>query len=237
MKKLYLFLFFICAGPTYAGVNTVSSPSITRGELTAEVGFGWENDDVSADFYEHRLEIGYAPVGYLKLEVEGTAQRVGADELDYTSTTLKGTLMLLEQGELSPVAAALRVEYKHAHAGGGADAIDPRILLQRKEGRAALVLNLGISKSVGDNSTSGVSGDLRASARYQLADRVRGAIEYLGDTGTLHNMRGFAAQDHRLGPVAKIDLTEHAALEIGYLAGISADAPNHSVKMNMGFAF
>jgi len=237
MKKLYLCLFLVISAPAVAGVNTISSPSVTKGERTAEVGFGWENDAVGADFYEHRLEVGYAPTDFLKLEVEGTAQRTVGDKLDYASTTLKGTLMLLEQNEQSPVAAALRLKYKRAHTAGGADAIDPRILLQRKEGKAALVLNVGVSKEVGNNSTSGVSGDLRASARYQLTDRVRGSIDYLGDTGTLRNMQSFGAQDHRLGPVAKVDVTERVALEIGYLAGISADAPDHSIKMNLGFAF
>lgn len=227
-------LAVLFAVPAQAGVLDVSSPSVKEGVIGLEAWTAWER---IPDAFEHVAEASYGVTSFWKSAIELTAERAGGAEAEYAATAWKNTFKLLSQTQDTPVALGLRLDYAHAHLAGDADKVDARILLRNNTGPWEWRLNLGIEREVGDNAASGIAGDVRGSARYQVADGYKVAIDYLGDTGTLHTVGSLSSQDHRAGPVLLADLTKDITLEAGYLAGLSTSAPDHSFKLGLEYNF
>jgi len=219
-----------------AGVMTVSGPNVTQGELYVESGNGYQRDD-GTNAYEHGIEVGYSLTNYWKTALEGMGERAGGDNLRYGTTTLKNTFQFLRQEGASPIAAAFRIDYTHAHLGGEADDVETRLLLQRSQGDWAAIVNIGFDKQVGKNSDDDVGANLRGKLRYKLNDWAMPALEYFGSFGAVDDMQGFEKQNHKIGPAVEFALTKNTSVEIGYAVGISENAPDHSFKLNIGYGF
>ncbi len=131
----------------------------------------------------------------------------------------------------------MRLQYEKAHLSGEEDEVAARLLLRHKGEHFETRLNIGGEKEIGSDAEDGVAGDLRASIRYRLNDSLTPAIDYLGDTGSLHRLQGFADQDHRLGPALYGKLADTLEYEVGYLGGISRDAPDHTFKIGLEYSF
>lgn len=222
-----------------AGVLSVNSPDIKKGEWSAEAGIAWERDDDKAKDYfrEHALELEYSPTDYWSTGLEFVAEREAGEGLRYAVTGWENTFQFLKQKDGAPLSLGLRFEYEKAHLNGEADEVSARLLLRHRTEQWETRLNIGGDKEIGADRESGIEGDLRASVRYHWNDYLTPAIDYLGDTGTLHRLQGFSKQDHRLGPVLYGDLTESIGFEAGYLAGISANAPDHTFKLSLEYVF
>lgn len=222
------------AVPAHAGLLDVSSPSVKEGAIGVEA---WTSFERTPDYMEHVFEASYGVTSFWKTALEFGIERPGGAEAEYAATTWKNTFKLLSQNENMPVAVGMRLDYARAHLAGDADKIDMRALFRHDSGPWQWRLNVGIDREVGDNASDGYGGDIRASGRYQVAEGYQVAIDYLGDTGKLHNMPSFDGQDHRAGPVLIADITDTIALEAGYLAGLSQSAPDHSFKLGLEYNF
>lgn len=227
--------FVVClTPPAQASVLSVSSPNVSEGELSLETGVALEQDD--GDFAEYAFEAAFSPTASWNTAVEFSAENARG-EVSYAVTAWKNTFQFLRQGDGAPISAALRLQYEAAHIDGEGDELAARLLLRQDRGPLSYRLNIGIEREVGSGSDDELVGDLRAAVRYDLGNGLTSAIEYLGDTGSLHNLRRFETQDHRLGIALYADMTNHIRLGVGYLAPLTRAAPDRTFKITIERAF
>lgn len=233
-------LFMLVAASSQAGVATISTPSVTKGQTELETGHAIEQGGNS----EHAIQAMYGFTDWAKLGMEFTAERqrwngsAGDRDLRYALTDLKVTFAFTKQSAQMPLSVGMRAQYGLS-AVGGADEIDARLLLRRQDGPLDLVANLGLEHELGENTESGLGGDLRGSARLWLLDNghLAPAIDYLGKTGPIKDLDGFDRQDHRVGPALYGDFDNNIAFDAGLLFGVSDNAPNQTLKLNVRYSF
>lgn len=222
----------------FASVLSVSSPDVKKGEKSIEGGLSWEMDDDPSidDTREYVLELGYSPTSFWNTAIEYSTEQDGTGEVDYAVTAWKNTFQFIRQKENMPLSAGLRLQYEKAHIDGEADEVAARVLLRHQNDLIDSRLNVGAEREVSSGSDGVWEGDVRASLRYKLHDSFRPAIDYLGDTGSLDDLQEFDAQDHRAGPVI-YGAYENVSYEVGYLHGLSDEAPDHTAKLVIGYSF
>lgn len=201
MKKfLPFFAVLMMSAPAAASVLSVSSPDVEMGEWSIETGLSWERDDRQDDFREYVLEIGYSPTDYWNTALEFSVEDNNGDA-EYAVTAWKNTLQFIEQRDGVPLSAGLRLQYERARLDDEADEIAARLLFRHQNDIIDTRLNIGAEREVGSDAENDFTGDIRASVRYKWSEKFRPAIDYLGDTGSLHSLQSFKNQDHRIGPV------------------------------------
>lgn len=84
---------------------------------------------------------------------------------------------------------------------------------------------------IGDEAEDGIQAEWRMQATHELAGSHRIGIESFHDFGNLEHLSGFDAQDHTVGALIKGDAFGGFKYEVGYRAGISESAPDHSFKL------
>lgn len=215
-----------------AAVLSVSSPDVESGEKSIELGMSWESKDAR----EYVMELGYSPTTFWNSAIALTLEQDASRRTKYAATSFKNTLQFLRQSDDMPLSAALRLQYEVAHLDGNADDIAMRLLLRHQNDVVDTRLNFGVEHEVGSQSNNVWEGDIRGSIRYKAPYGLRPALDYLGDTKSLHNIRDFDAQDHRIGPVLYYSYGA-MSYEIGYLRGISDRAPANTVKFAVGYSF
>lgn len=226
--------FSLAATPATAAVLSVSSPDVTAGELSFEAGVGFERS--SSEYAEYAFEIAYSPTAFWNTALEFSAEDISGD-VQYAVTAWKNTLQFLKQDDGAAFSAALRLQYEAAHVDGEADELVARLLLRRDDAALSYRLNFGVEREVGADADSELIGDLRAAVRYDLGNGFTPALEYLGDTGSLHTLQRFESQDHRLGPVLYTDISDRLRLGTGYYAPLSDGAPDHTFKLTLEASF
>ena len=239
MKALVIFVgVSLISSPAAASVLSVSSPDVDKGEWSLEAGMSWEmNDDPEKDdFREYAFEIGYSSTNFWNTAFEFSAQQDSGGDTEYGVTAWKNTLQFIKQDGQFPLSAGLRLQYEKAHLDGEADEIAARLLLRHQNENFDTRFNIGVEREIGSDAESDLVGDVRASLRYKWSNDFKPAIDYLGDTGSLHNLQGFENQDHRIGPVIYGSFDD-ISYEAGYLAGVSEEAPEHTLKLVAGYSF
>lgn len=232
MKALFLLSgVALISWSSHASVLSVSSPDVDEGEWSIEAGMSWENDNSR----EYVLELGYSPTDFWNTALELSAEQQDGDA-EYAVTAWKNTLQFMRQDERFPLSAGLRLQYENAHLDGEADEITLRLLLRHQNEILDYRFNIGVEREIGPDAQNDIAGDIRASVRYKWRENLKPAIDYLGDTGSLHNLQGFENQDHRIGPVLYGNFDD-ISYEAGYLTGLSNDSPDHTFKIAFGRAF
>ncbi len=237
MKFLVFLSAFLVSWPAVASVLSVSSPDVKQGEWSVETGMSWEMDDDSEkdDVREYAFEIGYSPTYFWNTAFEFSAEQQEGNA-EYAVTAWKNTLQFVKQNSESPLSAGLRLQYEKAHIDGDADEITARLLLRHQNKILDTRFNIGVEREIGSDAESDLAGDVRASVRYKWSDDFKPSIDYLGDTGSLHNLQGFENQDHRIGPVLYGSFDD-ISYEAGYLTGFSNKAFDHTFKIAFGLSF
>jgi|GEM_PF-3512186 len=238
MKLLALFLSAsLVSWPAVAGVLSVSSPDVKQGEWSVETGMSWEMHDDSEkdDFREYVFEIGYSPTYFWNTAFEFSAEQQEGNA-EYGVMAWKNTLQFVKQNSEFPLSAGLRLQYEKAHLDGEADEIAARLLLRHQNKILDTRFNIGVEREIGSDAESDLAGDVRASVRYKWSDDFKPAIDYLGDTGSLHHLQDFENQDHRIGPVLYGSFDD-ISYEAGYLIGLSNKASDQTLKIAFGLSF
>lgn len=239
MKALVIFVgVALIYSPATASVLSVSSPEVNKGEWSLETGMSWKMDDdpEKDDFREYAFEIGYSPTNFWNTAFEFSAKQESGGDPQYAVTAWKNTLQFIKQDDQFPLSAGLRLQYEKAHLNGEADEIATRLLLRHQNESFDTRFNIGVEREIGSDSESDLAGDIRASVRYKWSDDFKPAIDYLGDTGSLHHFQGFEKQDHRIGLVFYGNFDD-ISYEAGYLIGLTQDSPNQTLKIVIGYNF
>lgn len=230
----------LVASPAAASVYSVSSPTVEQGVFSLETGLAVEHDAAkrAGSQFSHAHEISYGITHWWKSGLELEGEREPRAQHQITELEWQQTFALLSQTAAQPLAVGVRVGYTWSYEEKTADEIEARLLLQHENGPWRWRLNIGAVQEVGPHiANSALAGDVRAQALYRVADDWAMAVDYLAETGPLQKLPRWAEQEHRLGPVLHYDVTEQAALEVGYLAGLTSASPNHTLTFALEYEF
>ena len=104
--------------------------------------------------------------------------------------------------------------------------------------------NLIFSRSLGAEQQSSFAIEWRSTALRTMAvtpdntlQTWQLGVEMFNDVGRLNSLHGYSEQDHQLGPVANFAFTGGVSVQLGYRAGISKGAANHSYKLFTSVTF
>lgn len=235
----YLLLGLLMPQFALAGVYSVSSPDIKAGVAGFETSIALEQDSNRADdnLREYVIEAEYGITEYWGVDIEATAERSADHSLQYKVTDLKSTLQFIERDSENPFSAGIMVEYKIPSLDDEADEINARLIVRHKGRNTDSIFHFGGEREVGKNSGDQTYADIRASFGYIVNENLKTALDYLGKSAAFHEIMEMSKHDHRIGPVVYGDMDHGFEYQLGYLAGISDDAPDHSFKMSLGYNF
>ena len=242
MKKLIVLLLATISLPGFAlAVNQqtkVQSAIVNKGEMDIQL---------NADMYDDKQkplidntknfegEINYGFSDNFEFGVNFLGQDNKANGFEYNMTGGNFTLQLSEEGNGSPVAAALRGAYDMAHNGQEADIASGMLIFSHEGESFEYNLDVGVFSEVGDNANQDLSGDFRASMNYVFSQMFKPGIEYYTQTAELDQVTNYSDQQNRAGPVIYGNITEGLSYEAGYLFGMSDTAPDATYKLNLQY--
>lgn len=229
------------AAPAIASANvlTINSPDLTKGKATLEAGLRWDLDDskYKDHFREYALEAEYGITDRWGIGFEFVAERGHGEGTRYAVTAMEHTFQFLKQGKDAPFSLGIRMEYEKSHIDHASDKAKARLLFrylnESFEGR----FNIGGDREVGSDAKRGFNGDMRMSLRYHVNEHFAPALDYLGGTGRVDELPRFDDQTHRIGPVIYGHINEKIGYQVGYLAGLSEAAPDHTLKFAVEYKF
>ena len=143
----------------------------------------------------------------------------------------------LHSGYLEPgqywLDAGLYLEYEASQEVGVNDKLEGKLLLEKSSGRYVNTANIVLAHEIGAGASNATEFELAWRTKYLLNKSFEPAIEFYGSYGEL-DITPTTLQDHRIGPVVSGSFaTSHGnklGYELGYLFGISAEAPGGTLK-------
>ncbi|MDE2596704.1 MAG: hypothetical protein KGL44_07500 [Sphingomonadales bacterium] len=209
---------FGLAGPALAAPglgSEIYGATVEQGEPEVEVRYDALAGGADDGEDLLKLEASYGVTDRLQLGVQAEFEREAglprkAEEV--------GVEAIYELGRVGGVDVALYGEY--AIAFDGADAVESKLLLQRRTGKWDMRLNLIAERKLIDGAP--VELQYAASADVQAFGEVRLGVQAFGELGTFSHFLPRA--EHFAGPVAKVEiegLGPELVLTTGYLFALS----------------
>lgn len=231
---LLIATLFIC-NPSNSFADYVRSADVVAGEFEVHNISVLEND--SEDHFENELELAYGFNNWFEVELGLVSEKAEHENFDaFTGAELGLKFELSGEGEYVP-ATALFLSYDYTHEKGEADEIGAMAIFGKKFGKFDNLLNAELSTQVGGAAEGGVELTLKARSVYELCEKIKLGAEYFGKFGEIGGGHDWNEQGHQLGPVLMYKASEDVHASLAYLAGISDEAPESAIKLEIGFHF
>ena len=191
--------------------SEVYGATVEKGELELESIYGELDGGVEDGENVLVLEAAYGVTDKLRLGVRGEIEKEPGEDREFEAL---GVEAIYELGNLGGVDFAVYGEYEVVF--DGADKIETKLLVQRREGPIDLRFNLIAEKEL--EGGEDVELEYAASADFEAFGEVRLGAQAYGQLGTFKNFLPHA--EHFLGPVAKFEiegLGPELEIEAGYL--------------------
>lgn len=216
----------------------VYSPYVEKGIMEIESKNRFDFDDRSSDdnFRQHKLAVEYGFTSQWKVALYGELEKENNSGYKYTATEIENIFQLTEVGEYWADVGAL-VAYEFKHQDGDADKIEAFLLLTKNFNKFTSTVNLGFEKEVGSNADANPEGEIKWMAKYNYTPMFNPGVEYYGEFGEITHTGDYDSQKHRLGPVIYGKLGHGVKYETGVLFGISKEAEDYAVKVNLEYEF
>lgn len=220
--------------------GAVGAPAVEKGKAAAEIRLGYSADEKSSPEDERlrtRIHYDYGLTGLYAFRLVLAGDRRKGNGFEADSIGVENRFHLLKKKDHGfDFGVRLNYVYKDGDKKPDRAAIGAYELIPFGESWE-LRLNQIFAHATGPGSVSGISFESRIQATYKISDAHRLGFENFSDFGRLNDLSGFENQAHTLGPVLKGKLGHGFSYETGYRAGISAGAPDHSLKFFLAKAF
>jgi Iron permease FTR1 family len=228
--------------PAYAE-KRVFSPVVVQGEREIETTGVYDFDPAKNKnaVQEYKNAFGYGVTSNWKTELEIEMEREGTDEdgltrFKATHAEWENILQLTQQGEYWLDAGAY-LAYEAPLINKEAGQFEGRILLEKSMQKITNTLNIYINKEVGGGRDPHIDGGIAWSTKYRLAPYLEPGFEYYADFNPIDRHLTFNQQSHQVGPAFYGRLSRHIKYDIGYLFGISDEAPRGELKWILEYEF
>lgn len=221
-------LTLVCAlslgGAAFAepgGTSGVSSPVVSRGGLRFEARSAAFRGDRLDGGWSHRGHVSYALTDWLRSNLIVRASQPDEGELEATSIGLENVFELTRSPDW-PIQLGVQVEYR-AGLNGRDDAIELKLLAERRAGALLARLNLNAERAIGAGASDEWAHEYAARAMWRTGARTSFGVEGFGE---LDENR------HAWGPRAGLDLGD-ITLSGGYLVGLAEAEADGQVRFSL----
>jgi hypothetical protein len=214
----------------------VYDPYVVKGELELESrgSVDFDGDAEKDNVQVQKYAVGYGVTDRWFTEVYGESEREYNDDgedLDFRFTEVEweNKFQLTEQGQYFVdigflLEYAVSVEDKHA------DKLEWAFLFDKTVGPVENIANVIFEHEVGGGHTNETDAGFAWSSRYRFDPHFEPGFEYHGDFGGLNEGKSYDEQSHQIGPVFYGKLFSNVKYDVGYLFGVSEEAPQGELK-------
>lgn len=226
------------APATAVGDTKVNSMDVKPGVWKLENfgGYG-EGFSKSGTAWRNNTELSYGVNDWLKLSAYGVLDKKVGGETRYDKTELVSVIRTSTQSEAG-VDTGLYLSYDVNHLSSN-DAVGAIFLVRHTFDSLSVLGNFGFKKEVGSRSSDDVAGSFDFGVYKTLESMdLRVGAEYFSDIASVEDMGKYDEQNHRAGPVAKWKIPgTSVGVELGWLVGLSEDAPDNVIKYQLDYTF
>lgn len=241
--RFFLFLLAVTglAALPAAAVETVKSPSVTKGELGFEYKGKYEHDHRAArdGRQEANGGISYGVTRFWQTEVEGVFDQPAGGAMEYANVEWENVLRVADQKDIGvDLALHQALSFSEPHAGAHAYmfGLIARRGIDTNFGPVDFTGNLRLSRDFGGNAENGTSFIYRGQALYNYHAQFKPGLEVYGDT---RKKDAFVDQSLKVGPVIKggFDVAEKQAIgyEVGYTFGATSATPDGTLRWKLEY--
>jgi len=209
----------------------VYSPIVEGGELEFEVRGGVDFDHrASKDGKQkYKYAVGYGVNDRWFTEFYGEIEK-GAEnsQFEFAALEWENRFQLTEQGQYW-IDTGLYFSYEVSFEDDKADKIEGKFLLEKEIKSFTHTANIIFEKQVGGDSEKETEGELAWGSRYRWEKYFEPGFEFHSEFGELNAGKSFDEQEHLVGPVCYGKI-KNFKYDLGYLFGISNDAPDGMLK-------
>lgn len=203
------------------GTSTVYGPNVEQGESEFEyrgaVFEGGGLDGVSI----HRLEAGYAFTDWWRPALVVQATDSSADDLELSTLAVENVFDFIWT-RTWPVHFGGYLEYAFAQNGGD-DAVELKLLAERRDGALLSRVNLIAERHVGDSASDEWEYGYAARFSWRTSDHLSVGVEGFGEP---------EAHAHYWGPRVTFALGE-AGIGLSYLAGLDEAEADGQLRLSL----
>ena len=232
----------------------VYSPIVHKGELEIEArgSYDFDTRDEKDGKQEQKYAVGYGVTDFWFTEVYGEVKKTpeeleeGSEESpekkwEFESVEWENRFQLAEQGEWW-IDTGLYFAYEFAAKHKDPDKIEVKLLLEKQLGDFVHTANLIVEREIGGETADDEEkepheweGSVAWSTRYRWQQWLEPGIEVWFDLGELKKIHSFNEQNDQIGPVIYGKIGDHVKYDVGYLFGISEEAPAGTLKWIVEF--
>ena len=156
---------------------------------------------------------------------------------EYNATELVNKFQFWEKGDYY-FDVGLYTAYETHRDSGEPDVIEGILIVAKDFGTSSHRANLIMEQEIGSKRGSDLEWGAAWQSVWRVCDDAKAGFEYYGEFGEMNNMPTYSRQSHQIGPVVAFDIPgTELEMELGYLAGISSDAFDSTVKWELEWEF
>ena len=238
MKKYFAIIALstgLISSPAFAHTNHVEEPEVDAGKIHIHnISAGNFDDD---DSFGNELELEYGVNDWLGVKLAHVMGGHEGEDYDwYTGGEVAVKFELLQEGEYRP-ATSIQTSYDWHAQSEHPENIGVMGIFRKNIGPTNNLLNVKLSHNIGENSEGGIDFDAAARSVYEFSHDYAIGAEYFGEFGQIDDMEEFNQQGHQLGPIVTFAPFENVHMHgsLAYLFGISEEAPDGTLKLEVGF--
>lgn len=237
-----IFVFFAAlsaAAPAFAqNTSTVTGAEVKAGDRTFEYRAAYAfDDDGKAGVFGHRLHFQYALDDAWRGRVVVLQTKPDDGTLKTRSVSLEIQNQFFEAKEHGGWASAVRLDGLIPTEDGRPGRVRGVWINQLDRGPWQFRANLYVGKEIGELAKNGLTLETREEATYKMSDKVRFGAQLFNGYNTTAHIGGFDEQKHQIGPVLKVNLTDHLKIETGALFGLSRAASDADIRLFAAYSF
>jgi len=234
----FLLLALTLLVPYTASAKKIYSPIVERGEVALEyvLDVRFDGDQHVNQAARHQFELEYAMTSRWLTAIYGDFSRLPKQKFRYRGVKWENIYQLTGEGE-HWLDAGVYLEYiLPAASTNQADAIEFKMLLEKKTNALQHTFNITWKKELGAHAAGGMQTGYAWRTRWQWLDVFEPAIEYYASLGRLNHIKSFPQQSHQLGPVLHGHIAGAFSYELGYLFGLTSSSDRGALKLIVGYA-
>lgn len=213
---------FMAASGAHAGIDSFSSPKVTKGKADIEYSGVRTGDDSGSsknNAQEHEVELEYGLTDDWKIGLVYEAERESPDNFSTSGVGLELQYEMTEQQSGWWLSSAVKGEYVLATDSGKPDAAKAKLLLQREDGPWKLLANFEAKRGVGPGRSSSVGVGTHLQGSYYASKLISPGLEWHADHGSVRDLEFGDRTGQYIGPIAQGTFYDTSSGKLGYVAG------------------
>jgi len=233
IKSTLLALMFFANSPSFANSgSTVGGPNVDSGKTAIEWRVAGATDDTMRqdERIRSRIHVDHAFNDFYAARLVVFTDKRQGNNVEHESVSFQNRLQLVRAKDHG-FDAGIRLNYTYADGDKKPDIVSFRLLELIPCGKWEIRFNQIFDWEVGEDRENGMLAEWRSQATYKVTDNVRLGLDLFHDFGNLEDQAGYSAQEHAVGPVAKVKLGSGYGFETAFRHGISRAAPDNTLTL------